>query len=101
MKTRKSQGTGGLLVKTWRRPKGKMEKNGKIIEWVEGFQIVIVEFEGDQIKKYLADPACADQIEAQLDAVHWGALIELELSNKKVVRVNVLEDALKDFYENN
>ncbi len=101
MITRKIQRIGGLLVKAWFRPAGEMEKNGKIIQWDKIFQIILVLFEEDRIQKYAVAPEYVEQIQKQLDAVHWGCLIELELNGNKIIDITIVDDALKNFYENN
>lgn len=101
MITRKSQAVGGILLKAWYRPAGSMDKDGKKISWDAGYQIVIVPFEEEHIQKHMVRPDCVDAIKAQLDTVHWGCLIELELDGKKVKSVEVVTDSLKEVYANN
>lgn len=101
MITHKQKNVGGLLVAIKNRPAGEMEKNGKVITWESRKQLHILPFESDrEIRKYSIAPSKEDFIIQQLEMVHWGALIELELGQKnEVIDITVVSDVLKDFYE--
>lgn len=102
MITMRNKTIGGLLLNIKLRKAGSMEKDGKQVVWDDAHQITYVPFEEERnIKKATIKPSCVDEIVKKLDSVHWGALIELELSNNLVTDVVVVEDVLADFYENN
>lgn len=90
---------GGLLIDAKFRESGSMVKDGKEITWDAGFQIAVILLEDTQPKKFMVFTDRAKAIQAKLDSVHWGALVELEINGKKVTDVIVLEDVLQRFYE--
>lgn len=94
--------TGGLLAGFKFRKAGQMDKDGKLISWGDAHQIILLPFEDEKgLRKYTVDPICVDEISKKLEAVHWGCLIEMDISNNLVTDVTVIEDVLNDFYEKN
>lgn len=103
MITQKQQNIGGLLTDIKNRQAGEMERDGKIISWEERKQIFLLPFEeGRNIVKYCIAPDAVEKVLSNLENVHWGCLVELELNSKRdVISVTVVSDVLKDFYESN
>lgn len=100
---RKNQNAGGLLLKFGFRPAGTMQNdNGELVNWEDAYQLVILPFEEDKhLRKYNISPECVDEISAILEPIHWACLVDLEISNKLVVGVTIVEDCLANFYANN
>ena len=98
----KAKNIGGLLTDSKWRENGEMEKDGKVIQWPKRFMISVLPFEESRnILKYAVHPKHAERIEKQLADIHWGCLVELEIDGREVVNVNVINDVLADFYEEN
>ena len=102
MITQKKKNIGGLLLAVKHRKAGSMERENKVIEWADRYQIVLLSFEGENeraIRKYSISPSYEKNILKGLDLVHWGALLEIELDSSEIVSLTVVSDILKDFYE--
>lgn len=99
MITRKQDETRGFLLDAKYRKAGQMEKEGKTIQWEDGYLIYILPFEDTRVFKYTVHPDCVDQIEHTLEQVHWGAFVELDFSNRQVISLTLLNDILINFYD--
>lgn len=90
----------GLLLNISHRSAGSMNKDGKLIRWDDAYQLTILPFEDSKvIRKFNIAPNAVENIQHQLEAVHWGALIELSFTGKLVDDVYVVLDSLYDYYE--
>lgn len=84
----------GILLDDRLREAGSSDINGKLVEWNRGYIISVMEYgskRGDT-RKYTVQPELEDSISRQLANVGWGALVELQLDNNRVVDVRVKVD---------
>ena len=91
----------GLLLDLRLRKAGDgVDNTGKKFSWDDAWQIVFLPFEEEQTKKLTVDDEAVDEIVKVIDDVCWGALIELSLTDKKVSSIKLLDDCLKNYYDN-
>ena len=84
----------GILLDDRLREAGSSDINGKLVEWNRGYIISVMEYgnkKGD-IRRYTVQYELEDSISRQLANVGWGALVELQLDNNRVVDVRVKVD---------
>lgn len=91
-----------MLCNIKEREAGSMDKDGKEIVWDAAVQLVGIPWEDTRAsaQKFTIEPDCVDDIVRKLDAVHWGCVVELFLSNKKVVDLEIVEDVMLPIYRN-
>lgn len=91
-----------LLCNIKEREPGSMEKDGKEITWDAAVQLVGIPWEDTRglTQKFTIEPDCVDDIVQKLEAVHWGCIVDLSLSNKKVVDLKIVEDVMLPIYRN-
>lgn len=95
MKTRKQTITG-LLLNTKHRDPGSMEKEGKLIQWGDADQLVLLPLESatGKIMKINMNPDFAKIIYSITNDVCWGALVEVETDGRHAVSIEILSDWL-------
>ena len=91
-----------LLFNDAYREAGESEINGKTICWDEGYFLTVVPLNQNrrgESRTYRVDPKAAKEIEKTLLDVFTGALIELEIQDKNVISVAVLENPFGEYAE--
>lgn len=91
-----------ILFNIRNREAGSMEKNGKEITWDSAVQLIGVPWEDTNgaTRKYNIEPSHIKEISTVLEAVHWGCIVDISISQKQVVSLEVVEDVMLPFYEN-
>ena len=91
-----------LLLDLKHRNYGSMlDANGKSITWEDADLVVVLEFEGNnikQIRKYVLAKNASKSIQDKLLDVHWGAVIDLIIENHQVIDVDIVLDSMSDLY---
>lgn len=100
MITTQNKALRGLILKIAHREAGRAKINGEDRSWTDADQIYLLPWETEKVRKYNIDPDYLDAVFKKLEPVHYGALIELTLSNKKVVSVDIVADVMESIYNN-
>lgn len=84
------------------REAGSMDKDGKKINWDAAVQLVGIPWEDTNgaTRKYTIEPSHVDEISTILEAVHWGCIVDISISQKQVVSLRVVEDVMLPVYAN-
>lgn len=91
-----------LVLKTQHRSAGEATIDGKLVQWNEADQIIVMplESENGRVLKYSLVPDKAAHILHMLDDVCWGCLVRLDFQGKSVCDLEILDDWLNDFNDN-